>query len=171
MAYSLIAITMVLPGPVLAQTAPEQALKAAFIYNFAVFTEWPAAALPPTANLCICVPPGSPLGTALVELDMPVIKGRQVLIKTRNSVPNLRNCHILLLDTQDRPELARIKQALQGASVLTIIDSAEPLAGDAIIALAVNGNKRIVFDIDLTAAHQAQLSLSSKLLRLARNIQ
>lgn len=167
----LYSVLLVMPAAVLAQSAPEQALKAAFIHNFALFTEWPAAALPPAARLCICVPPGSALGAALMELDIPAVRGHQVLIKTRNSSLNLRNCHILLLDAQDRPELEQLRQTLQGANVLTVSDSAEPLPGDAIIALAASGDKRIVFDIDLTAAHQAQLSLSSKLLRLARNIE
>lgn len=164
----LLAVAAVLPACVAAQTATEQALKAAFIYNFAVFTEWPAAALAPDASLSICIHPGSPLGAALADLNLPTIRGHQVLIQSNNTL-NLRSCHILLLDALDRPELGRIKQALTGANVLTITDMANPGPGDAIISLSVN-QKRIAFDIDLTAAHQAQLSISSKLLRLARNV-
>lgn len=165
MALGLLAVATALPAA--AQTAPEPALKAAFIYNFAIFTEWPAAALPPDASLSLCIHPGSPLGAALTDLNLQTIRGRQVLIQ---STLNLRNCHILLLDALDRPEWERIKQALRGGNVLTITDVAAPGPGDAIISLSVD-NKRIVFDIDLAAAHQAQLTLSSKLLRLARNVQ
>ena len=86
------------------------------------------------------------------------------------STPNLRSCHILLLDALERPELARMRQMLRGVNVLTSTDMADPVPGDAIIALSVAG-KRVIFDIDLTAAHQAQLSISSKLLRLARSVQ
>lgn len=166
-AYGLLAVATALPAAVAAQTASEPALKAAFIYNFAVFTEWPAAALAPDACLSICIHPDSALGAALTDLNLQAIRGHQLLIQ---STPNLRNCHILLLDALDRPELARIRQALRGGHVLTITDMAEPEPGDAIIALSVE-NKRIAFDIDLAAAHQAQLSISSKLLRLARNVQ
>lgn len=161
-------LATVLPACAAAQTVSEPALKAVFIYNFAVFTEWPAAALAPDASLTICVHPASQLGAALADLDLPTIRGRQVLIQS-NSTPNLRSCHILLLDVLDRPELARIKQVLRSGNVLTITDMAEPEPGDAIITLSV-ANQRVMFDIDLTAAHQAQLSISSKLLRLARNV-
>lgn len=165
----LLAVAAASPACVAAQTVSEQALKAAFIYNFAVFTEWPAAALAPDASLTICVHPASQLGAALADLDLPTIRGRRVLLQS-NSTSNLRSCHILLLDALDLPELARIKQVLRGGHVLTITDSAEPEPGDAIIALSV-ANKRVIFDIDLTAAHQSQLSISSKLLRLARSVQ
>lgn len=160
-------LAAVLPACAAAQTVSEPALKAAFIYNFALFTEWPAAALPPDASLTICVHPASQLGAALADLNPQTIRGRQVLLQ---STLNLRSCHILLLDALDRPELARIRQMLRGGNVLTITDMADPEPGDAIIALSV-ASKRVIFDIDLTAAHQAQLSISSKLLRLARSVQ
>ena len=167
LALGLLYAAAVLPACAAAQTASEAALKAAFIYNFALFTEWPAAALAPDAGLSICIHPASQLGATLTDLNLQAIRGHQVLIQ---STPNLRSCHILLLDALDRPELARIKQMLHSSNVLTITDMPEPAPGDAIIALSV-ANKRVVFDIDLTAAHQAQLSISSKLLRLARNVQ
>ena len=160
-------LAVALPVATAAQAVSEPALKAACIYNFALFTEWPAAALAPDASLTICVHPASQLGAALADLNIQTIRGHQLLIQ---STPNLRSCHIVLLDALDRPELARIKQMLQGSNVLTITDMAAPAPGDAIIALAV-ADQHIVFDIDLTAAHQAQLRISSKLLRLARNIQ
>lgn len=169
MLVGLLAVAAAAPACVAAQTVSEQALKAAFIYNFAVFTEWPAAALPPDASLTICIHPVSPLGAALTDLNLPTVRGRQVLIQSKSTL-NLRSCHILLLDALDRPELGRIKQVLRGGHVLTVTDMADPGPGDAIISLAVD-NKRFVFDIDLTAAHQAQLNISSKLLRLARNVQ
>ena len=46
-------LASVLPACAAAQTVSEPALKAAFIYNFALFTEWPAAALPPDDSLTI----------------------------------------------------------------------------------------------------------------------
>ena len=160
-------LAAVLPVAAAAQAGSEAALKAACIYNFALFTEWPAAGLAPDDSLSICIHPDSPLGAALTDLNLQTIRGHQVLIQ---STPKLRNCHILLLDALDRPELGRIRQALRGSHVLTITDSAEREPGDAIIALSVE-NKRIVFDINLAAAHQAQPGISSKLLRLARTVQ
>jgi len=158
------------PAP---QPVPEYQLKAAFVYNFALFTDWPMGILTAGGTLNICVNPDSPLRPALSSLNDRQIKGRRVVVQSvlpSNDAETLRMCHVLVLDGLDRERWSRIKKRLAAASVLTVSDDGEIGHDGAVIALYLD-NDRIGFDIDVQAAKQAHLLLSSKLLRLARSVQ
>lgn len=160
------------------QSVPEYQLKAAFVYNFALFTDWPMGILTAGGTLNICVNPDSPLRPALSGLNDRQIKGRRVMVlqpvlssgQRSNDAEMLRMCHVLVLDSLDRERWARIKKGLGTASVLTVSDDGEIGHDGAIIALYLDNN-RVGFDVDVQAAKQAHLLLSSKLLRLARSVQ
>ena len=153
-----------------AQPVPEYKLKAAFVYNFALFTDWPNGTLTEGGMLNICVNPDSALRPALADLNDKQIKGRRVVVRQSNDAETLRTCHVLFLDSLDRERWAQIKKGLGGSSVLTVSDDGEIGHDGVIIALHLDNN-RIGFDIDMQAAKQARLLLSSKLLRLARTVQ
>lgn len=170
----LLALALCGPGatPVQAQAAqpvPEYKLKAAFVYNFALFTDWPADALGEGAAFNICVNPDSALRTELADIERKRIKGHRVVVGPVSDA-GLRNCHLLLLDSLDRERWPQIRKILGDASVLTVSDDDEISGDGAMIGLRLD-NKRISFDIDAKAARQAGLALSSKLLRLARSVQ
>lgn len=153
-----------------AQPVPEYDLKAAFVYNFAVFTDWPADTAYDGGTLNICVNPYSALRQPLVALGEKMVKGRRVALRSLTAQDNLRACHVIVVDGSDRDRWALIKKGLGGSGVLTISDDDEIAHDGAVIALAMDNN-RVVFDVDTRAARQAKLVLSSKLLRLARNVQ
>ncbi|MDC8759979.1 YfiR family protein [Janthinobacterium fluminis] len=155
------------PAPALAQAVPEYDLKAAFVFNFAVFTDWPPDALPSGAAMTICVYQGNTLQPALTALSDKLVNGHKVGVRALGGAASLRGCQILVLDSQDRERWSQVRRELAGASVLTVSDDrADGMA----IALSVE-NKRIGFDVDLAVLRQARLTLSSKLLRLARSVQ
>lgn len=153
-----------------AEPVPEYDLKAAFVYNFALFTEWPANVVFEGGNLNICVYPGNPLYQSLSALGEKRIKGKRIVVRQPVAPDNLAGCHVLLLDSNDRERWMQIRKALDGTSVLTIADD-DDIGHDGSIITLVPDNHRMVFDIDLRAARQARLVLSSKLLRLARTVQ
>jgi hypothetical protein len=163
------------PAPV--QVVPEYKLKAAFVYNFVLFTDWPAAAANANANpganpgepapLNVCVNTDSALRPALGEFNDRTAKGRRIQVRAWVDTESMRQCHVLVLDSIDREHWAQIRKNLAGAAVLTVADDAEIGRNGAIITLYLENN-RIAFDIDVNAARQARLTLSSKLLRLAR---
>lgn len=166
----LLGTVLLQAAPASAQAVPEYELKAAFVYNFALFTEWPADVAFESGTLNICVTQGSALRRSFATLGDKAIRGRRVSVRDLSSPDTLRSCHVLFVDGNDRPQWMRIRKGLAGTSILTISDDEEIRQDGPVITLAMDNN-RIVFDIDMRAARQARLVLSSKLLRLARTVQ
>lgn len=158
-----------LPAALHAQPVHEFELKAAFVYNFALFTEWPAETVFEGGMLNICINPESALRMPLSGLDGKPVKGRRVAIRFLAVPDNARFCHVLFVDGSDRDRWEQMRKALGSASVLTVSDDEEIAGEGSMVALAME-RKRVVFDIDTRAARQARLVLSSKLLRLARTV-
>jgi hypothetical protein len=162
--------TLLVPPSLFAQPVPEYELKAAFVYNFVLFTDWPEDTAFEGGTLNVCINPASVLRQALTVLSDKAVKGRRVSVRHLVALESLRACHVLFIDGSDRERWIQIRKGLAGGSVLTISDDDEIGHDGSIIALAMDGN-RMVFDIDMRAAKQARLILSSKLLRLARTVQ
>ena len=152
----------------LAEPVPEHALKAAFVFNFAVFAEWPQDALAAGAPLALCASPGTPLFGALTQLNDKPVNGHRIAVRPSTEAP--RGCHVLVLEHGDRARWPQLRRELAGAAVLTVSDDAAAPGENAQIALEQR-DKRIGFSVDLGAARAARLTLSSKLLRLARSVQ
>jgi hypothetical protein len=167
---SLVAAAMLPWGALHAQPVPEYDLKAAFVYNFAVFTDWPSDTAYDGGTLNICINPDSALRQPLIGLGDKQIRGRRVEVRSLAAADNLRSCNVVFLDSGDRDRWGQIKKALGSTGVLTIADDEEIARDGTVISLAMDNN-RVVFDVDTRAARQAKLVLSSKLLRLARMVQ
>lgn len=149
--------------------ASEAQVKAAFIYNFALFTDWPADAMQADAPIVVCVTAQHPLQAALEKLTGKPMRGHRLEIRKINDGA-VAGCHVLVFDARTANGV-RVDPAMP---VLTVSDS--PGSGGAagslepMIALTLQDD-RVVFDIDTVAARQARLRLSSQLLRLARTVQ
>ncbi|HAT33945.1 MAG TPA: DUF4154 domain-containing protein [Janthinobacterium sp.] len=169
---ALLAALCLAPPQALAQTAavPEYELKAAFVFNFAVFAVWPAENLGGGAGMTLCAYAGNSLLPALMALNDKVANGHKVAVRVLAPPSAPSACQILVLDSLDRERWSRLRRELGDAAVLTVADDAVIGNEGAAIALSVDAH-RIGFDVDLSALRQARLSLSSKLLRLARSVQ
>jgi hypothetical protein len=167
---AMMAVWLLACLPVRAQPVPEHELKAAFVYNFALFTEWPGDTVFEGGTLNICVTSRGALSQPLVNLSDRLIKNRKVAIRHFVVTDSLRGCQVLYLDAADRERWPQLRKELDGASVLTVSDDAAIGHEGGIITLATDGN-RVVFDIDTRAARQAHIVISSRLLRLARTVQ
>jgi hypothetical protein len=139
-----------------ADDVPEAELKAAFIYNFALFTEWPADALAGDGRFRICVAADSPLHAALAHLSGQPVHGRSVVLLDA-AVPAQPGCQIAVVEGGSAP----LRRGL-----LTVGDG----ASGAMIRLLLQ-DEHLRFDVDAAATRGAGLELSSKLLRLARTVQ
>ncbi|MBT1539767.1 DUF4154 domain-containing protein [Ralstonia solanacearum] len=146
--------------------ASEAEVKAAFIYNFALFTTWPASTLPANAPMVLCVAPEHPLQAALGRLAGKPVRGHRLEVHRLGDGAGA-GCHMVVLDDRARAQVARPDPA---APVLTVVDGGRVGASGSMIALSLQ-DSRVVFDIDAAAARQAGLQLSSQLLRLARSVQ
>lgn len=147
---------------------PEYRLKAAFLYNFAAFTEWPAE-VGGTLNLCIYGT--DPFGTEMDPLTGKTVGTRSVAVQRKATLDSLKGCQMVFVSgaAAAAGQLPRVLEAVQGLPVLTVADS----AGAARQGAALNMNVvlgRVTFEANLEAARNARLNLSSKLLRLATEV-
>jgi hypothetical protein len=157
----LILITFLSRGA-LAQGVPEHEMKAAYLYNFAVYTEWPT----PSDSLNMCVLGQSPVAAALKALDGKITKNRRVTVATLTSLSTIKRCHVLFISERDIANMRQISGELGDSPVLTVTDV--PGIPGIVITLQVI-NQRLVFDVNLPLARTLNLSLSSEFLRLARS--
>jgi hypothetical protein len=145
--------------------AAESALKAAYIYHFIQFTEWPDGFLKQREAIDVCVPATSALRADLTALSGQLAHGKPIRVRTYDQEAPV-DCIVLILSGAGRME----NTPAPSQNVLTVREEAERSAGDdAIIALSVDG-RRVSFSINQQLATAAKLSLSSKLLRLARSV-
>ena len=149
------------------QAVTQPALKAAFLFNFAKFVEWPAEATAPS-GLTLCVLDDTAVEDALGQLvNGGPVNGRAVtLVKGARNRP-LRGCHLLYVGDSDPGRIAATLDELKGAPVLTVGDGDAFPRGGGVIGLFVEDG-RMRFAINPDAAQRAGLRLSSQLLNLAR---
>lgn len=146
----------------------ELELKAAYIFNFIQFIEWPDSEADSPQEMGLCVSPFSPLKRPLSALEgKPAGKGRTLRVKLLEPA-SLRQCRVLVLSNADVEPVLRALRALPAAhGVLTVSDELTFVNPEIVIALAQRDG-RIVFGINPDAAAKAGLTISSRLLRLAR---
>jgi hypothetical protein len=146
----------------------EYQVKAAFLYNFAKFVEWPAGSfVDDNSPIILCIIGHDPFGELLNALRDKVIDGRRFLIKRISSVEALEECHILFISSSERRNLSQILQIVKNKSVLTVGDT-NGFAQSGVVINIIPAERRLGFEINVEAAQRAQLKISSQLLKLAR---
>lgn len=147
----------------------EYQVKAAFLYNFAKFVDWPAEAFGGNGTLMIGVVGDDPFGGALDQaINGKSIGGRSLTVRRLKWDQDLRSCQILYISSSERKHLPQIIQSLRGASVLTVGDMGQFNQQGGIINFILEASK-VRFEINSRGADQARLKISSKLLALAKN--
>ena len=145
---------------------PEYRLKAAFLYNFALYTEWPAGT---GSALNLCVYGRDQFGEEINALQGKPVGERHLVIRHVATVDGLAACQVVFIAGPSGDTISRVLSVLRGAPVLTIADT--PGAAQQGVALNMDVVKnKITFEANLTAARAANLKLSSKLLSLATEV-
>jgi hypothetical protein len=154
----------------LGQTSREYDLKAAFLFNFAQFVDWPAAAFPePDAPFVIGVLGEDPFGSALDEIVRhETIEGRPFTVQRFRTLEELEDarCQVLFVSRSEAARLEHVLAALAGRSVLTVGDVRQFNASGGIVQLLLV-NQKVRVRINVDAAQRERLDISSKLLRVA----
>ena len=157
--------------PAQAARASEYQVKAAFLFNFAQFVDWPAEAFPNSdAPLVIGVLGDDPFGSFLDRLVVNErLRGRPFQVRRYESVDEIKTCHILFINRSagNRPEVILV--GLSQRPILTVSD-ADGFAGNGGMIRFVTDRNRIRLQINLGAVDAAHLTISSKLLRVAEII-
>ncbi len=145
----------------------EHLIKAAILYNFAKFASWPETSFTyPGAPLRICVLGQDPFGAALDSLHGKQVRNRPLAISRISAVEEAPQCHILFISASEEVRLPTILDYVSRLPILTVADMRRFANSGGIIALKEVDNRSRI-EINIGAAEQAGLKLSSKLLRLA----
>jgi hypothetical protein len=151
------------------ETSPEYKLKAAFLYNFASFIDWPPKAFPTAQSpFVIGVLGDDPFGGALETIAQKKnVNGRPLALKRSHNVDDLKDCHVIFICASEQERLPQILEGLRGLPILTIGDRDDFSRQGGIINFFFDQNK-VAFEINAEAAQRAGLKISSQLLKLAR---
>jgi hypothetical protein len=149
-------------------SASEYQVKAAFLFNFAKFIDWPPGSFAgPQSPFSICILGADPFGKAIDQtLRGQTIRGRAVVVLRMQDPAQLRHCRMGFVSASEQGRLPRILQAIRGSSVLLVGESPGFAAAGGMIQFQMQDN-RIRFSINPDAAERAGLRLSSQLLALA----
>jgi hypothetical protein len=155
------------PADICAGTVEEYSVKAALIFNFARFTEWPSYILVDSQETFnICIVGDDTILEAFGGVAGRQIKGCRIVVTSVNRMKISDSCNLLFVSGSDRSILPKIFAAVEGKPVLTIGEMTGFAEVGGIINLVRKG-KRINFEVNLKAARQAGLKISSRILKLA----
>ncbi|AFT89350.1 YfiR family protein [Paraburkholderia phenoliruptrix] len=168
----IIAACLVLASPLVVQTSVDAqvdlpALEAAYIFNFAQFTDWPAGR-PADNILSVCADPDSPLGQALARLDGKHGGKQAWRVRPLPRGEKAADCQLAVLTTGTTMSAA-IKALLSSDAPVVIVSEADAADQGWVIRLVREG-EHLKFDINVTEASRRRITLSSKLMRLARTV-
>jgi hypothetical protein len=190
-----ILVFLLASGPVLSYAKEDPApvqydepqVKAAFLYNFVLFTEWPAGKLSESNTITIGLLGNHPFGNAFEPIKSKVFKNQRLVIKNfgkfrtsftsdnagklelANYVEQLRKCHVLFICDSERENFKAILDAVKGYGVLTVGETPDFLDIDGIITF-IPGTDKPIFEVNLKICEREGLKISSKVLRLARKV-
>ncbi len=172
--------------PLSTEQPQEYQVKAAFLFNFIRFVDWPNE---DKADINKPIPIGiignDPFGDAFEPAKSRPVKGRQIIVnrfksftelenssdksELKKEVETLRKCHLLFICSSEKDKAKEIIKLVKDSPVLTVGETADLLKTGGIIRLLMEG-KKVCFEINLDAAEQVKLRISSQLLRLAKKV-
>lgn len=155
-----------------AQQFTEYEVKAAYIFNFTKFIEWPEATFDNNASPYVLGVYGNdPFGSIIKRIiGNRESKGRHWIVKYYNRPQQIKKCHILFITDIKNSELNRLIKQIKDQPILTVGDEVNQFCqqGGIINFTPKNSSKR--FEINNKAAKNAELTISAKLLMLSKII-
>jgi hypothetical protein len=147
----------------------EYQVKALFLYNFARYVEWPSQSFKAANDpIVICILGQNPFGDALEQATTGnAIAGRPLVVREVSNVQQPVNCHILFVTSSERKRFRAMAANLKGSAVLTVGETPGFTADGGVINFKLQDGK-VRFEINVDAAGQERLHISSKLLCLAQ---
>jgi hypothetical protein len=163
----------------------EHELKAAVIYKFVRYAEWPKSKFADGNEIVVGLLTAYPFANAFDPVKGRPIKNRKLVIKELGTFsqleklldPNepskevkaLRQCHLLFICDSEKEHIGEILKAVEDCNVLTVGESENFIEAGGIINFIPEAEKPD-FEVNLIAAKRAGLQISSKVLRLAQKV-
>jgi uncharacterized protein DUF4154 len=146
----------------------EYEVKAAFLFNFTKFVEWPDTSFSdPHAPILLGIIGDDPFGESLTTIVAgQKVEGRTIIIQKHRYGDDLRHCQILFVSASERAHVAQILASVQLAGVMTVSDIDGFAEAGGLMQFVIEEN-RVRFLVNLDVAKQSKLRVSAKLLALA----
>lgn len=169
---ALVATVLVFASALQAAESPpsEYQVKGAFLLNFTKFIEWPAAVFEkPDSPFGICILGEDPFGRDLdALLEGEVVGRRKLTVQRLRSAPIPKACQVLFVSKSEKTTSSFLEGL--GPGILTVSDRDEFLREGGMIAFVIQ-NRRVRFDINRRATERASLTISARMLKVARSVQ
>jgi len=144
----------------------EHEVKAAFLYNFMKFVEWPRD--DKSAPLAMCVAGRDPVRDVLSALASgKPVNGRQVVVRGLGDGAEARSCHVIFIGAAESERHAAIVHQVRNSAVLTVGETRQFVDDGGLVRFYVDAN-RVRFAIDPAGAQRVGLKISSQLLSLSK---
>jgi hypothetical protein len=165
----LIAAAIETPSGAQVTPSVEYKAKAAFLFNFVRFVEWPPDAIQSGESpFTLCVFRYDPFGSSLDEvIAKQTLNNRRLVVQRINKPMDLKSCQLVFVSNREEKHLPEILNSLEGASALVVGEGQDFAEHGGAIQFFLE-NKQLRFAVNLDAVNRARLTVSSKLLALAR---
>lgn len=157
------------PGTSRAEAFEEYQVKAAFLYHFSNFVDWPASTFEATkGHLRICVMGKDPFGQSLdATLANKSVRDHPFEIRRNPPTTELQHCHLLYLPASASSQIRTIRHQVAKENVLTVGETLDFMRQGGMVQLFVD-NQKVRFAVNTDVVNQTNIIVSSKLLRLAK---
>ena len=164
------AAVLIVAGRLAAQEVGEYALKAAFLYNFAKYVEWPQAAFGAADDpIVICSIGADPIEGGGFSFGKKTISGRRIWYRHLGRTYDVTSCHVVFVEHSADHLWVGIESALHDRPVLTVGETDDFIRRGGVIGFGLEDQK-LRFEINDAAARRTGLKISSQLLKLARRV-
>jgi hypothetical protein len=161
----------VLRGQPAAAGITERSIKAAYLYKFAGYVEWPDSDAGAAEPLTFGVLESREMADELARVTAGRrINDRPVQVRRLSGGDSLAGLHVLFVGGEGRERIDDLLQPARALPILTVTESAGALATGSIINFTID-RERVRFEVSLPAAERSQLRLSSRLLAVAQHVQ
>jgi hypothetical protein len=173
--YLIVTLCTVITTPVKSYSEStnynEHQIKAAFLFNFAKFVEWPESSFKDKQSpLVLCILGEDPFGESIDLFGGKTVESRRFMVKRITRGEGLEKCQILFISDSEKESIPKVLKAVRQRSILTVGDMKGFAQSGGIINL-IETSKKIGFEININAAEQARLKISSHLLKLGRIVE
>jgi hypothetical protein len=167
------AILLTLLGPLCSRAqrsnASEYEVKAAYLYDFGKFVSWPPK-VAAADDFPICVLGEDPFGATFDStIAGETINGKKVVVNRIARPQEAVSCRIVFISASEENQLKETLATLDKTSVLTVSDIPQFTRRGGMIQFVIDAN-RVRFEVNVTNAERAGLTLSSQLLKVAINV-
>ena len=152
-------------------SASEYQIKAAFLYKFAYFIEWPPEYFLPDDAFHLCLLGDDPFGGILDFIIREArIRERLIEIRRYQQIEQQERCHILFISESKQQQLPKILQFLNNQPILTVGEASDFLENGGMIQFFISAKQQVRFAIQAETMRESQLKISAKLMRVAKEL-